>query len=197
LRVLEAKTLQPVGSDTDQSVDVRIVSATNRDLRGEGSRRFRDDLFYRLKMFHVHVPPLRERMSDLPLLVAHLLRSLTDEEVLPRITPSAWAALTHHDFPGNVRELRHALGHAVVVAGGDAIDARHLPGEFRCSGVSESASGGAIQPLEMAGREFERDYLLRTLQATDWNKTRAAEILGISRKTLWKKLRDLKISKPA
>ena len=195
LRVLESGAVQPVGADHDCEVDVRVVSATNRDLRGDGADRFRDDLFYRLKMFHVHVPPLRERMSDLPLLVAHFMTSLADG-VPPRIAPSAWAALAHYDFPGNVRELRNALGHALAVSAGAEIELRHLPPEFRSNGSAEPDSN-AIQPLEQAGREFERDYLLRTLRATEWNKTRAAEMLGISRKTLWKKLKALGISKPS
>jgi DNA-binding NtrC family response regulator len=190
LRVLETGAFQPLGSDDTVRVDVRIVSATNVDLLEGAGNRFRRDLYYRLKMFHVQVPSLRDRRPDLPLLVEHFLWLARPDDP-PMLTPRAWAALTHYDYPGNVRELRNAVGHALAVARGGEIDVKHLPREFRGADGQDSATRPAVQSLDEAEREFERDYLVRTLYAASWNKTRAAAILGISRKTLWKKLRDL------
>ncbi len=191
LRVLEDGSFQPLGSDTTLHADVRILSATNADLRAGGDNRLREDLFYRLKLFHVHLPPLRERMSDLPLLVKHFLAELSSGQP-PEISPRAWAALRAHDYPGNVRELRHAIRHALVIARGDEIDLCHLPHELR-GGAPAPTAVPQLQSLQDAERAFARDYLLRALRATDWNRTQAAKLLGISRKTLWKRLRDLGI----
>jgi DNA-binding NtrC family response regulator len=193
LRVLENGSFQALGSDATQYVDVRLVSATNANLRAAPQSEFRADLFYRIKMFHVHVPPLRSRLADLPALVSHFL-TLQRGVDAPELTPRAWAALTHYDYPGNVRELRSILGHALALCGSAEIDVEHLPFELGPnSGSPELLASDGIQTLAAAQREFERDYVCRTLELTDWNKTQAAKLLGISRKTLWKKLRDLGI----
>ena len=196
LRVLEDGTYQPLGSNATVRADVRTISATNVDLRGripEG--KFRDDLYYRLKLFHLHVPPLRERRSDLPKLVEHFLIEITKKPELPRLAPRAWAALSAYDFPGNVRELRHAVQHAVAMAGETDIDLVHLPPEIRGDDTDEPEASRFL-PLSSASREFERDYLVRALREAGWNKTRAAKLLGISRKTLWQKLRSLGVDVP-
>ncbi|HLU67315.1 MAG TPA: sigma-54 dependent transcriptional regulator [Kofleriaceae bacterium] len=199
LRALQDGSFQPLGSNNTIKVDVRTVAATNVDLRqriAEG--RFREDLFYRLKVFHLHVPALRERRADLPLLAEYFIRQMAPEDrPTPVITPRAWAALSHYRFPGNVRELKHAIRHALVLSGGGDIDLEHLPEEVR-GRVSSGEQGGGVmssslQPLEAAQRQFEREYLLRALREADWNKTRVAQLLGISRKTLWQKLRRLGI----
>ncbi len=192
LRVLEDGSFQPLGSDTTLHADVRILSATNADLRAGRENRLREDLFYRLKLFHVHLPPLRERMGDLPLLVNHFLHELSTGE-LPDISPRAWSALRSYHYPGNIRELRHAIRHALVISRGEEIDLCHLPEELR-GGEPAPAAPPRIQSLQDAERGFARDYLLRALRATDWNRTQAAKLLGISRKTLWKRLRDLDIN---
>jgi DNA-binding NtrC family response regulator len=210
LRALQDGTFQSLGSSTTHKVDVRTVAATNVDLRARiGDGRFREDLFYRLKVFHLHVPSLRERRADLPLLAEFFCRQLSGqvegashgERGAPTITPRAWAALSHYRFPGNVRELKHALRHALVLSQGRDIDLDHLPEEVRGRVVAEPRSRGvvsvvgpaALQPLEAAQRQFEREYLLRALREADWNRTRVAQLLGISRKTLWQKLRRLGI----
>jgi DNA-binding NtrC family response regulator len=201
LRALQDGTFQPLGSSGNIKVDVRTVAATNVDLRARiADNRFREDLFYRLKVFHLHVPALRERRADLPLLAEFFCRQLSPEDRPPPvIAPRAWAALSHYRFPGNVRELKHAIRHALVLSGGSDIDLEHLPEEVRgrtSAGAEAAANESALsslQPLEAAQRQFEREYLLRALREADWNKTRVAQLLGISRKTLWQKLRRLGI----
>ncbi|HUH01518.1 MAG TPA: sigma-54 dependent transcriptional regulator [Kofleriaceae bacterium] len=193
LRALETGSFQPLGSDRDVTVDVRIISATNRELNQLGQPQFRHDLFYRLKMFHVHVPPLRERPVDIPGLVHRFLCEARPGAV-PRVCARAWSALAHYDYPGNIRELKNIVGHALALAADSPIDVAHLPPELRAyQGCELLENGPGVMPLAEAGREFERDYLRRTLEATEGNKTRAAAALGISRKTLWKKLRDLDV----
>ncbi len=190
LRVLQEGIIEPLGTSEPMRVDVRILSATHRDLRRrvrEGA--FREDLYYRLKVLDVRVPPLRERRADLPLLVEHFLRKF--DENSPGLSPRAWAALKVHDFPGNVRELEHAIHHAAVVARGEEIQLEHLPEDL----VGDAVPGpedeeGELPPLSTAVRAFELDYIRRALRLAGGRKTKAAEMLGISRKNLWEKLKD-------
>jgi DNA-binding NtrC family response regulator len=200
LRVLQSGTFEPLGTNSSVKVDVRVISATHRNLRQhivEG--RFREDLYYRLNVLGVTIPPLRERRSDLPLLVEHFLRAFTPAgQGLPSISPRAWAVLSAHEFPGNVRELQHAIHHAVVLSRGHEIDLEHLPAELAGREVDESVGNGdaegSVQPLAQAVRAFEREYLLRALKLTHGKRQQAADMLGISRKNLWEKLRAHGIS---
>jgi DNA-binding NtrC family response regulator len=195
LRVLENGSYQRLGSNVTHTGDVRTISATNVDLSQRIAQGlFRGDLYYRLKLFRVEVPALRERRADIALLVEHFCSELNAGGPPPAISPRAWAALLHYDYPGNVRELRHAVAHAVAMASGDTIDIGHLPSEL--SREPQTVRDGAVRPLREAEREFERSYILRALRETGWNRTRAAELLGVSRKTLWKKLRQLGLSSP-
>jgi DNA-binding NtrC family response regulator len=208
LRVLQEGTFEPLGSSSTVKVDVRIVSATHRDLSArirEGL--FREDLFYRINVIQIAVPPMRERSGDLPLLVQYFLKRFSPQDrPLPAISPEAWAALTQYAWPGNVRELAHAVQHAVVLAGGGTIDAEHLPASMApraahdvagtaaaldLAGTDGNGGGGAaaIVPLGEAVRAFERGYLSRVLAQSNVKRGRLAEALGISRKTLWEKLR--------
>jgi DNA-binding NtrC family response regulator len=188
LRVLQEGELVPVGSNVSVKVDVRVVSATNRDLRtmvGEG--RFREDLYYRIKVFDLHLPPLRERRGDLALLVEQFLHEFRPgEPELPVLSPAAWAALRDYPFPGNIRELRHAIQHASILARGDEIDVAHLPPEI--SGKTETPEGERAHSLVEAMEEYEKELILRTIRGTGEKRQRAAKLLGISRKSLWKKL---------
>lgn len=191
LRVLQDGTFQPVGTNTTHAVNVRLISATNQELkRLVAERTFREDLYYRVKVLELPIPPLRERAGDIPLLVQHFLGKYAAPDALPpTLSPRAWASLTQHDFPGNVRELEHAVQHAVVVARGGEIDLEHLPRDISLAEEPTTASEpAAIRPLADAVREFERAYLLRAIDAAGGNKTRAARTLGISRKCLWEKL---------
>jgi len=188
LRVLQEGSFEPLGTNTPVSTDVRVVSATHRDLKeriAKGS--FREDLYYRLKVLDVRIPPLRERMADLPLLVEHFLGRHGERKA--GITPRAWAALSAYPFPGNVRELEHAIEHAVVLARGAEIDLEHLPQDLQGGVVADDPPEGPLRPLAAAVKAFERQYLLRALAAAKGQRSRTAELLGISRKNLWEKLR--------
>jgi DNA-binding NtrC family response regulator len=199
LRVLQEGTIEPLGSNTPVKVDVRVISATHRNLKRfieEG--KFREDLYYRLNVLDVTLPPLRERPGDLPVLINHFLTEMTKEgQPIPSLAPRAYAALTSYHFPGNVRELKHAIEHAVVLSRGKEIDLEHLPRDVRGADAAPSsadAKRGAVGPLYAAVKEFERTYLLRALDATRGKKMEAAKLLGISRKSLWEKLRGYDIS---
>jgi two-component system response regulator AtoC len=192
LRVLQEGTVEPLGTNESTRVDVRIISATHRNLRErikEG--RFREDLYYRLNVLDIEIPPLRERRGDLPLLLQYFLNKFTVAgKQAPSISPRAWAVLSQYHFPGNVREFAHAIEHAVVLAGGGEIDVEHLPAGI-AGGVdgTGSSAAGSLRSLNAALKEFEREYLLRALTQAGGKKMKAAEILGISRKNLWEKLR--------
>lgn len=193
LRVLQEGIIEPLGTNAPVQVDVRIISATHRDLRQRiADGLFREDLFYRLNVLDVQIPPLRQRRADLPLLVEHfLLKYHPDADEPPQISPRAWAALTEYAFPGNVRELEHAVHHAVVLSRRGGIELHHLPDHITGgAGPTPVDESGGVQPLSKALKTFEREYLIRALRATDGQKTKAAELLGISRKNLWEKLKS-------
>jgi two-component system response regulator AtoC len=192
LRVLQEGTVEPLGTNEVTRVDVRIISATHRNLRErikEG--RFREDLYYRLNVLDIEIPPLRDRRGDMPLLLQYFLNKFAQPgKPAPTISPRAWAVLSQYHFPGNVREFAHAIEHAVVLAGGGEIDVEHLP-----AGITGTVDGGVSNPsgnlrsLSAALKEFEHEYLMRALAQANGKKMKAAEILGISRKNLWEKLR--------
>jgi DNA-binding NtrC family response regulator len=201
LRVLQEGVFEPIGTNSAIKVNVRVISATHRDLRARiKEHAFREDLFYRLNVLDVQLPPLRERRGDLPLLVESFLkRAISRGGQQPTgISPRAWAALSDYLFPGNVRELQHAIEHAVVLARGGEIDLEHLPrdiigvAEARISQTKDSGGNGsaALRTLSVAAKEFEREYLLRALHAANGRKGKAADLLGISRKNLWEKLKS-------
>ena len=191
LRVLQEGVIEPLGTNESVRVDVRVISATNRNLKervAEGL--FREDLYYRLNVLNIDIPPLRERKGDLPLLVQYFLKKLgRPGAAAPRVSQAAWTALSQFPFPGNVRQLEHAIQHAVVLAGETDIDIQHLPRDIAHAGDVVLAGSPLPRPLGAALKEFEREYLLRALAEADGKRTLAAEILGISRKNLWEKLR--------
>jgi DNA-binding NtrC family response regulator len=189
LGLLQDGEVVPVGSNAGVKVDVRVVSAANQDLAAlvaEG--RFREDLYQRLKVFDLRLPPLRERKGDLPLLVEQFLRELTAEGEPPGLSSSAWAALDAHSFPGNVRELRHAIQHASILARGEEIQLAHLPPEIAGRGADASGSDAGGHSLVEAMEQYEKEIIMRTIRGTGERRQRAAKLLGISRKSLWKKL---------
>jgi DNA-binding NtrC family response regulator len=194
LRVLQDGTFEPLGTNQTVQADVRIVSATHRDLRqriAEGT--FREDLYFRLNVLDLHIPPLRERRGDLPILIEHFLRKhVRPGRPIPSLSPAAFAALSEYAFPGNVRELEHAMHRAVVLCRGDVIELHHLPEPISGSvspDMGEGEDDGGIKPLHDAMKLFEREYLLRALRSVDGKKAKAADLLGISRKNLWEKLK--------
>jgi two-component system, NtrC family, response regulator AtoC len=188
LRVLEEGMLQPVGGADPIPVNVRLVSSTTHDLKTlvlDG--RFRDDLYFRLNVLDLHLPPLRERRADMPLLLAHFLRRFCPGRVPPGMGPRAWEALMDYPFPGNVRELAHAIERAVVLSSGREIDVEHLPEDI--VGTSpESMSASRIQPLSLASKSFERRHIVHAIQLAGGATETAAELLGISVKTLKQKI---------
>ncbi len=203
LRVLQEGLIEPLGTNQQFDVDVRIVSATHRNLKERiRDGLFREDLYYRLNVLDVAIPPLRDRRSDLPLLVEYFLQRLVKPgREPPPIAPRAWAAISEYAFPGNVRELEHAVQRAVVLSRGQEIDLDHLPEDIRgpIDGVKARPEGeqAPLRPLATAIKEFEHQYLMRALNAAHGKKAKAAEMLGISRKNLWEKLRSHEIDQRA
>jgi len=183
LRAIQEKEIVPVGAETAVPVDVRLIAATRRDLAAMvRAGTFREDLYYRLHVVTLALPPLRERRQDLPALVDHFLR-LTAAK-LGRgpigIEPSAQAALLAHDWPGNVRELENVIERAVVMAAHDVLSADDFPAEIRHPVREAPREEGPLETLE----EVERLHVLRVLEAVSGNREEAARILGISRRTL-------------
>ena len=190
VEVLQEGSVEP-GSSRVLPLDVRLICATHRNLKqmvAEGT--FREDLYYRINVLDINVPPLRQRRLDLPLLVSHFYRKFARAGSELKMRPRAWAALMHHSFPGNVRELEHAIHHAVVLAQGSELDVAHLPLDIAGSEANGANSRPtAIPPLAVSIKDFERHCLIAALNATNGTKFKAANLLGISRKTLWEKLK--------
>jgi DNA-binding NtrC family response regulator len=206
LRILEDSRVRRLGGKNEFEVDVRVVAATNKvpeDAVHGGH--LREDLFYRLNVFHVHIPPLRERKADIPSLAEALLSDLNRKHEcrVAEISLPVLEAFERHNWPGNVRELRNVMERAVILAGEGAIERKHLPA-FLQAGVAAAVAGtGSAVAAPVHGddesvrfavgttvEEAEKGLILRTLEHTKNNKTRAAEILGISLKTLHNKLKE-------
>ena len=201
LRVLESGSLTRVGGEKTVAVDVRVVAASNRDLDAFAAEgKFRTDLLYRLRVVPVELPPLRERVGDVRALAAHFLAEMCQQEGRQkRISERALADLEAYSFPGNVRELKNAVQQAFILAEKE-IDAEHLPAGIRNgartsassnAGASPALSGGEVRlKVPCALADAERDVILATLGELDGDKARAAELLGISLKTLYSRLRE-------
>ena len=197
LRVLEERKLRRLGSRTEQDVDVRVLAATNRDPNtavAEGH--LRADLFYRLNVFNIHMPPLRDHMEDLPAMAEAMVNQMNQKHnrQVSGVAPSILDRMMTYNWPGNVRELRNTIERAVILCqDGMPLDVGHLPPGFAKSvPVSTLASDATMVPVHVGTTvdEAERLLILRTLEATGQNKTRAAEILGVSLKTLHNKLKE-------
>ncbi len=192
LRVIQDGEVAKLGSDTTTAVDVRLVAATNRDLSADVKEgRFREDLYYRLNVVAVHVPPLRERHGDVPLLAAHFLEryAARNRKAVKGFTPEAMDLMARYSWPGNVRELENAVERAVVLATAEYVDTSQLPPE-----VVRAATAADFQPAVGEGEnrtldDMERAAILRTLDECEGNKSETARRLGITRATLHKKLR--------
>jgi len=190
LRVLQERVVERVGDNRPVPVDVRVVSATNRNLEALlASGRMREDFFYRIKVVSLTIPPLRDRREDIPLLITHLLQKIARREgrdAPPPVGGDAMTLLMRHGWPGNVRELENALEHALVLSRGGPIRPVHLPPEV-------TAAPGALR-RGLAGverhTETERQVLAEALASAGWNRSRAARRLGIDRSTLWRKIRE-------
>ncbi len=192
LRVLQESIVEPVGSNRRVSVDVRVISSTNRDLPGriaEGA--FREDLYYRLNVFQIHVPPLRERREDIvPLAQAFLARFARElQRGALRLAADATAPLEGYAWPGNVRELQNAMERAAVLAAGAEIDGAFLRGIVPAIAHEATDDGADDLRLDPAMATFERRLILRALHVSGDNKAETARLLGISERTLWYKLK--------
>ena len=197
LRVLGERTFERVGGNQTLETDVRLIAATNKDLAAlvaEG--RFREDLYFRLNVVLLTMPPLRARKEDLPLLVQAFLKESAKENGKPlrELAPEAMACILDHNWPGNVRELRAAIEHAVVMCSTPKIGVRDLPASVRRPVVQVSDNpSGESHGLNL--HQSERNLIFRALEESGGNRTRAAQILGISRRTLHRRLRELNITK--
>ena len=197
LRVLEERQVMRVGGSELIDVDFRLIAATNRDLEKEvAEARFREDLYYRLKVVTLRIPPLRERPGDLPVLAEHFLTAFCQEHGKPPVQLSAEAleVLARYAWPGNVRELRNVLESAVIFHQGQEITPADLPAEVRGS-TAVSAAGSPVQAVVGQPRtmdEIERQAILETLQRTGGHRARAADLLGIGLRTLQRKLKEYK-----
>jgi len=205
LRVLQEKEVTPVGDVNPRTVDVRVLAATHKNLKEETkASRFREDLYYRLNVFRLEVPPLRERRADIPLLVEHYLKEKAGDEAgqgFSPVSPLAMRILQFHSWPGNVRELFSVLESARIQAqGGPRIEAQHLPRELRegrdeelARGEEEDGTGRYIPP---DSRDREREAILAALEETGGVRGKAARILGMGRTTLWRKMKEYGIELP-
>jgi len=189
LRVIQEREFKAVGDTRTQSANIRLVCATNRELRtmvAEGS--FRDDLFYRINIFPIRVPALRERREDIPALAFHFLKSCSAEigKTVTRFSDDAMSLLTSHDWPGNVRELENAVHRAVILASGDVVRKAHLAGLGAQPAGAAPKTGEELKKIKKAAREksveaIEKAFVLDALKRNDWNVTRSAEETGMQR----------------
>jgi two-component system, NtrC family, response regulator AtoC len=196
LRVLGERTFERVGGNQTLETDVRLIAATNKDLAAQVAEgRFREDLYFRLNVVLLTMPPLRARKEDLPLLVQAFLKESAKENGKPlrELAPEAMACILDHNWPGNVRELRAAIEHAVVMCSTPKIGVRDLPASVRRPVQVSDNPSGESHGLNL--HQSERNLIFRALEESGGNRTRAAQILGISRRTLHRRLRELNITK--
>jgi len=186
LRVLQERSFERVGGVGTIRTDVRVIAATNRDLKaGLSAGAFRQDLFFRLNVIPITVPPLRERKTDIPLFVEHFLEKHEQKTSrVVRFSDEALDLLLRYDYPGNVRELENIVERCATLAAGRTIREADLP-PF----LTSADPASPLLPLARIVEHAERDYIFNVLELTDWNRTRTAEMLGISRKNLWEKIK--------
>ena len=190
LRFLGERTFERVGSNKTLTADVRLISATNNNLEElVKTGKFREDLFFRLRVVEINLPPLRDRMGDIPLLAQKFLREFATEngKSVNDFTADALQLLMNHPWPGNVRELRTAIEHAVVLCRGEKISARDLPPSVRSGRTAEPQ---ILQRNDLTVKEAEKQLVMRALKETDGNRTRAAIKIGMSRRTFHRKLHE-------
>jgi DNA-binding NtrC family response regulator len=196
LRVLETLTVTPVGGHEDRKVDVRVVAATSRDIRkmvDEGT--FREDLYYRLNVVTINLPPLRERPDDIPLLLEHFLKEISEQKHTPmkRVSPDVMRRFSQYRWPGNVRELRNMLESMMVLAEGDILTERDLPDRI-AAGAAPTSNAQEL-PTGLTMEELERLAITKALDQFGGNRTHAANRLGISVRTLQRKLRQYELER--
>ena len=200
LRVLQEQVFEPVGSTTSIRVDVRVLAATNKELPTEiRAGRFREDLYFRLNVIPIFVPPLQARKEDIPALAEHFMADFAREygRRVKTLDPSAVAALQDYTWPGNVRELRNVIERLIIMVPGESIGARDLvflEGPFATVGDAPVADDTPAATLQAARNRFEREYILKSLAVHQGNISRTAEALGVERSNLYRKMRALGIA---
>jgi len=194
LRAVEEGRITRLGGTAEVAIDVRILSATNRDLKQQISQgKFREDLFYRLAVLTIDIPPLRERRDDIPLLIAHFADAFSRRTGRPtkKFDKSAIELFRRYPFPGNIRELANYIERVVILSEGDAIESSQVEGL-----LPQLAKAEPTGTLRAASEKFERDYIKKALARADGNMTRAAEMLGLERSHFYKKMKALGIDNP-
>ncbi len=204
LRVLQEQKFERVGSTRTIGVDVRIIAATNQDLLSAVKKgKFREDLYYRLNVIPIIVPPLRRRKSDTPLLVDFFVKKFNQEKQknIKRFTPKAMEALLRYDWPGNVRELENLVERVIILSNGDEVGVKDLPESMiqRTKTVEpeKAAIPRAAMPFDRAVAEYEKQLILKALEEANWVKTKAAKLLKMNRTTLIEKMKKIKLRGPA
>ena len=192
LRVLQEGVIRPVGGSRYHKVNFRLIASSNRDLAAEVKKgHFREDLFYRIQVFPIVLPPLRERIEDIPLLVSHFFEKLSKKLNKPkgRLSPQALKVLMQYDWPGNVRELENEIERALTLAGDDReIKAEYVSERMKASGRHAPAANKTHMTLQEATEQLERQMVVKTLRKTDGNRSQAARILGLTRQGLLNKI---------
>lgn len=199
LRVIEEGSVYPLGGKEPVKIDVRCIYATSKNLKELiKNEKFREDLFYRINVIPIVIPPLRERKDDIPPLIDHFLKIFSEKYGKKNITmsSSAYEVLLRYDYPGNVRELKHVIERAVLLSKDGVIDIKHLPEEFyKVESFQKQCFSGNLS-LKECLENFEKSIILRALQECGWKKSEAAKKLGISRKALWEKIKLYRIKGP-
>ena len=196
LRVLQEREFEPVGGSSTVKVDTRVIVATNKDLKSEIQEgRFREDLYFRVNVVMLNVPPLRERREDVPLLADFFLKQYAEknQRLIKGFTPLATDLLMRYDWPGNVRELENVTERAVIMTRGDLITPDEFPETLRALDTDLKKSSIDLSPGRSL-KAVEKEMILRTLEDANGNRTHAAKILGISRRTLQLKLKEYGIN---
>ena len=192
LRALQEGEIKRVGSNETIKIDVRVLAATNKNLAEMvEAQEFRSDLYYRLKVIQLTIPPLRERVSDIPLLAKYFVRKFGEKlrKDVASIVPEALELLTAYPWPGNVRELENAIEHSVALAFGSNISVQDLPHNLQAT-PPPTVANGQFLGKRLTLKALEKQYILETLNACEWNYEQVCKFLAIGRTTLWRKIRE-------
>ena len=198
LRFLEEKSFKRVGGSQDIKVDVRVIAATNRSLEEEVKKgHFREDLYYRLNVMAVPLPPLRERTNDIPPLIAHYVDSFNTEfrKKIRGVSPAAMAVLQHHPWRGNVRELRNAVERAMLLAEGNELEESHFAMLSAGDGELSTSMGLPVEGINLEA--LERSLVVQALERSGWNQTKAATLLGLNRDQIRYRIEKFDLHKPS
>jgi PAS domain S-box-containing protein len=197
LRVLEDKEFYPLGSRKTTKVDVRIIAATNQGLEQlANEKRFREDLFYRLNVMRLELPPLKQRKGDIPLLISHILKRLcaTRDVRVDKISENAMEVLLNHDYPGNIREVENIIEHALIICQGNIIERKHLPLALQKKDALTMLSEQEKVDLNKEVGSSEQNMIKEMLYKYNWNRSKTAQALNVNRTTLWRKMKKHNIS---